>query len=403
VAIAHLMSGSNNFRMQVPRQIARGMAATPHIPELQSIRGIAALVVVVGHCISYYATPDWWMFAKAVANTKAAVTIFFILSGFVLTFSLQRRPINLINLAVYYLKRFFRIYPALLVASCVALAYVSALHYDIDVPNESRWLSERFKAERFAPLHIITSFLGISAYLIPPVWTICVEILASILLPGLAFLLIRSLPAFWSVIIGLVLLSIVSGGRFFYHLDMYLMDFAVGASMVVVSPEPLRRLRQRGLPLGLLVAGAAVLLLFGRAVSGVDLHNHWIHLYESGLSAFIIFCFARVGLQVRWLRHDTAVWLGDISYSVYLLHFTVLCVLAKLFAVLMPEVLVTIGGVWAGLLLCLVSFLVVIPLSGWMYRRVELAGIALGGRLIQAVLRLPVLRRAGDAEVQPRA
>src|ERR1700736_6060141 len=56
-----------------------------HIVELQSLRGIAATAVLFGHVIGYYAIPDWLIFLGKLSNGRAAVVVFFVLSGYVLT------------------------------------------------------------------------------------------------------------------------------------------------------------------------------------------------------------------------------------------------------------------------------------------------------------------------------
>src|SRR5579871_4515312 len=114
-----------------------------HMPELQSIRGIAALVVLACHCTSYYLTPAWFTRAQyALANGQGAVVVFFVLSGFVLTNMLSREPITVQSTFVFYLRRLFRIYPALWAASLLALAYVAFLHWRIPVSNTSVWFQQ---------------------------------------------------------------------------------------------------------------------------------------------------------------------------------------------------------------------------------------------------------------------
>jgi peptidoglycan/LPS O-acetylase OafA/YrhL len=69
--------------------------------------------------------------------------------------------------------------------------------------------------------------------------------------------------------------------------------------------------------------------------------------------------------------------LGDWSYSLYLLHFTVMCCVAKALQVLGAAAL---DPVSRSLLLCAITTAITIPLSALTYRLVELPGIALGNR-----------------------
>jgi peptidoglycan/LPS O-acetylase OafA/YrhL len=48
--------------------------------QLQAIRGLAALLVAVGHCLGLFATPAWFSHLKNYSNGHAAVVMFFVLS-----------------------------------------------------------------------------------------------------------------------------------------------------------------------------------------------------------------------------------------------------------------------------------------------------------------------------------
>src|ERR1700723_4648936 len=95
--------------------------ARPHIDELQSLRGIAALIVAVSHLSSIYLLPPTARIAiDAVCNAHACVIVFFVLSGYVLTGSLVRRGLSWSSVRAFYLGRLFRLFPALWVASAIS-------------------------------------------------------------------------------------------------------------------------------------------------------------------------------------------------------------------------------------------------------------------------------------------
>jgi peptidoglycan/LPS O-acetylase OafA/YrhL len=115
---------------------------TRRLNYLDSIRGLAACLVLLHHCwisstdqldagfshaLSSYATLSHYIIDKLLAG-RVAVIIFFVLSGFVLTISLQKRPLSYVSFAC---KRFCRIYPAF--AAAITLSYV--LHYWIGAPH----------------------------------------------------------------------------------------------------------------------------------------------------------------------------------------------------------------------------------------------------------------------------
>lgn len=114
---------------------------------LDSIRGIAACVVVMFHCwlltsdafrnslntlsTALHSVPDLVLYGleKVLRSGHPAVMVFFVLSGFVLACSLGKKQTPYVGYAV---KRFFRIYPVFIVA--VLASYV--LHSLIGVQHE---------------------------------------------------------------------------------------------------------------------------------------------------------------------------------------------------------------------------------------------------------------------------
>ena len=99
--------------------------ARRHIDELQSLRGIAALIVAISHTSSIYALPSAARIAiDAVCNAHAWLIVFFVLSGYVLTGSLQRRGLSWKSVEGFYIGRLFRLFPALWVASAIAALFL---------------------------------------------------------------------------------------------------------------------------------------------------------------------------------------------------------------------------------------------------------------------------------------
>ena len=108
----------------MPRQ-----STTDHIVELQSLRGIAASIVMVGHALIYYDNPSWFYAFALAFNGRSAVVVFFVLSGYVLTRSLWNARFDKVTVVRFYIQRFFRIYPAIWIASTLGLVYLFALHW----------------------------------------------------------------------------------------------------------------------------------------------------------------------------------------------------------------------------------------------------------------------------------
>ena len=80
-----------------------------HYPQLDALRGIAALMVVINHFV--LVGPLWWVTKsplRVLALGHEAVILFFVISGFVLT--LQLTSDRRVTYRDYVVKRICRIY-----------------------------------------------------------------------------------------------------------------------------------------------------------------------------------------------------------------------------------------------------------------------------------------------------
>src|SRR5438105_4722848 len=103
--------------------IERHGVSTPQsnrrIAELDSVRGIAACVVLASHLVGVPFYDYGAMYERGVSNAAyAAVIIFFVLSGFVLV---QPFLAGSVSYGRFVVRRFFRIYPPYIAAVAIAL------------------------------------------------------------------------------------------------------------------------------------------------------------------------------------------------------------------------------------------------------------------------------------------
>lgn len=107
---------------------------------LDGARGLAALSVALGHCVTIYTSTTVYEYRlrdlphlslesiilrlwDVVFNGDAAVALFFVLSGFVLGRSLENQPEPPARAVVpYLLRRIFRLYPTAIAAGAIAFA-----------------------------------------------------------------------------------------------------------------------------------------------------------------------------------------------------------------------------------------------------------------------------------------
>lgn len=359
-----------------------------HIVELQSLRGIAASVVVVFHCMLYYGTPNQFGLIRDILfNGQGAVVIFFVMSGFVLGRSLINQKFSYLSVATFYLKRAFRIYPALWVASSISLGYLMFIHYKSPHPFASMWFLTRFKVERMRPLHIAASLAGMLAFLLPPLWTIFNEIVGSILLPFAARL---SVKKNYAIILTttFLFLAVSFGPRTYYGFGLFLLDFQIGLdiALVVSSGRFSKWSGRKGWGAAFMI-GAATLVCGRGLVAAVVAPNLWMfdpamHLVELGAASVMIASITIGGLSLPLLRRPAFTLVGDYSYSVYLLHFPIMCLYATVIDRFIGSQNETVF--WS-LVLGALTLITVWFAAGVVYRAVEVPFIRLGR---QACLRL---------------
>ncbi len=353
-----------------------------HIVELQSIRGIAALVVILGHATGYFTSPPWIERWRGLINGHAAVMIFFVLSGYVLTLSLRDRLRGAEDVCAFYVKRMFRIYPAIWFASLLGLAYLLLLHWNVPIGGTSQWFRERFRPDRMSALYIIASFAGMLAFILPQLWTIFVEVVASALMPLIAWTAHRRRKLFLGLFLVLLTLSLTIGGLTYYGVMAYLVDFVIGASLAAPSPDIRARLGRIGNgPARIIMVLALVVLMAPRNFLVTGYNNGWLQLVEVSGATTIIALIIYSQVDIPLLRAKAAVGLGDISYSLYLLHFPVMCILAKGLGGLVHAT--ASNTIFMSLALVGLTLAVSIPLAWLAYNYIELPGIKLGARAVR--------------------
>ena len=352
--------------------------------QLQGIRGVAALLVAIGHCLGLFRTPAWFVHLKNYSNGHAAVVMFFLLSGFVLTYSLKKAAINSRD---FYIKRLFRIYPAWVVGCTISLLYLLFVHYRYPILNGGDWWAARFQAARFRPLYIAASYTGALAFLLPQGWTIFVEVVASLLMPFIAYGVLRRRTLFHAALGLALLLSLTIGSRTYYGLLSYLVDFLLGA-WLAAPPLLLIKAVKRTEPWTIvgLISALVVLIAFrnvfpapGDELSLAAYNSGPLQCVEAICCFWILAVVIHGGRPLRFLNLKPLSWLGEISFSFYLIHVPIMCLLATVISTL------KIDTVSLSFVLLFLTIPISLALSTLMYGYVERPGIALGQRVLAKI------------------
>jgi peptidoglycan/LPS O-acetylase OafA/YrhL len=311
---------------------------------LESLRGVAAMLVALYHVTWLNPTQSTGL----VRNSYLMVDMFFVLSGFVMCHGYGSRIRNLDDLRDFFLLRFGRLYPLHVAMLGVFLAKEIArygaqtwLHASRGVPafseNTGKALVSNLLLMQSLGLHDRLTFNG-------PSWSISAEFYTYIVF-GVLVLATRNWlkPAQWAAFAAISTLSfgvLIWAGRrdlnVMYDLGWFrcTMSFFLGAAsyFVLTRSHFLRRHTLQSLLPYIAVAGLAGGALF--LARKIDGPSDFLFPPMTALLVLVLAAAPRTAIN-GWLQYRPLIYLGKVSYSIYMVHF----VLGGLFASALVSVL----------------------------------------------------------------
>ncbi len=280
------------------------------IRELDSLRGIAALVVLIFHFSL--------LKPELLAFTKFGVTgvdLFFIISGFVITMSLDRIQYGY----QFVINRFSRLYPTYWTSVIFTFTIIIINKHFFGFEPQNPLPAKDFLYN----LTMFQSYFGVKD-LDGPYWTMIIEMLFYLVM--LYLFLTKSLKNAVAFLIPLILLgTILTEFHWFQPFSMaYFKNFPLAQSLpLFVSGILFYRLfrEKKNFVLNiLLILGCYLLqvLLFtktGRA-------NYYISHpeYKAVLAVYFLLFFLFVFGKLRFVVNRSTLFLGKISFALYLIH-----------------------------------------------------------------------------------
>ncbi|MFB8205677.1 acyltransferase family protein [Kitasatospora purpeofusca] len=316
-----------------PTPLAPGTAVRLH--SLTGLRWIAAFAVFLSHVGTLLPLPD----AKPMLTLgSSGVTFFFVLSGFVLTWTYTAGDRTL----PFYGRRFARVWPMLLLAVLVPLF--------LQLPDARPGQSDSLKLMALSAVLMYQAW--VPDYILgstnPVTWSLACEAFFYVLFPFVArFTVRRSLRWLAGAAVALV---VVGWGIKLWLWDAYPPRvppaFTGVDGLILGTYSPIARLWEfllgviaatalrKGWRLPLSVASATTLLAAGFVALWVLRFETWrfavvydaLSQVTAPLYALLVVAVAQRDLAggASWLRTKPLVRLGEWSYAFYLLHFTVL-------------------------------------------------------------------------------
>jgi peptidoglycan/LPS O-acetylase OafA/YrhL len=290
----------------VPREAAASRAA-PRIPSLDSLRGIAILMVLGGHLVP----PPIQQLPVGpllVAVARGGVILFFLLSGYLIFRNIQRQPVP-----VFMLRRLAKIVPSY----WLNLAFILALDWSFS------------GGEHFSAVTYLNNFLMISDVTHDAVsgvyWTLLIEVKFYLFIAmQYALLKTRGLPFVAGGLLALSLAAFAARGHGSLFLSCFPI-FYVGAYAYRAEQDGWR---------GPATVALAAMALATAAAMAITLPD-----FPGWSAAYLLICtgllvlFLRQRLGQRWLS-----FLGATSYNNYLYHTMIWSLVLGLFGMFAPGV-----------------------------------------------------------------
>ena len=359
------------------------------INALESLRGLMALWVVIGHTIRNAGFSEGSA-PRLLLQPGLAVDVFIILSGFVIFFLLDRRASDY---QTFLTQRFFRlapIYLAMLAVSCLMLNWETSFiaNFPFQTSHIANNLAIHLNAQQYLPAHLLAHLFLlhglISSSLLPgsdyaflgAAWSISVEWQFYLVAPLLYWLVAKQR---WRQLT-LVVIGLCAVRATHYGGEGFAINQAGYFLIGIVSYYGWKHCNAIAIDARLVELLALLVVVF-------------VYLFTTRYESIAIWMLAFSCIVAERRNELTAAqsftskvlnlpvlqWLGQISYSVYLTHMFVFYVLSSTVLKLSPK----IGKAELLMLLLPAVPLVTIALSTLTHRFIEQPGIALGKRWSQ--------------------
>lgn len=307
---------------------------------LDSLRGIAAAIVVLSHyhhLIDNEAITHHWLITytplQFFVAGREAVLLFFMLSGYVLTLPFlsgyQQNYLDFIT------RRFCRIY----IPFFFALSMSMLLYYALAVPHPevtfpwNGW-SQHFTATAILGHYTMLGLTGTES-LNPPIWSLIIEMRASIIFPLLVWAILRGnvLTLWFSGVLAYFTSRILhqqAGDADFYEADSifnifaltlyYLPYFLIGIFMAVHQDRLKKWMRCISGKMHLIICAVFLCVPQGMLASHFLISEGWGTLMNFYILLATI-TYTRVNniLSMQPFR-----WLGRVSFSLYLIQMPII-------------------------------------------------------------------------------
>jgi peptidoglycan/LPS O-acetylase OafA/YrhL len=298
----------------------------PHMPELDSVRGIAVLMVILMHGFFWSADMSRLhgigkLIVGATQGGLLGVQLFFVLSGFLITGILLDTKGHPDYFKRFYWRRALRILPAY-GALIVVLLMLGAIQWQFAL------VSILFLSN-FSPFFRVAMQYG-------PLWSLAVEEQFYLIWPSVVYRLSMRTLALLALLI-VVTVPIIRGIAFsaglahnLYYYTWFVVDGLAAGALLAIYLRTQYATHRAVFSTGvaLVAIGSAILLLgipFGilhrtNLIGAIFQFSPWQLIFTGGIALVLlagVSSFKHL-ILIKWLRY-----IGKISYGLYLIHLLV--------------------------------------------------------------------------------
>ncbi|MCG8567461.1 MAG: acyltransferase [Desulfobacterales bacterium] len=289
------------------------MSSIPYRNDIDALRGVAVLLVVVYHAFPWH-----------LPGGFVGVDVFFVISGYLITGiihrALEARQFSIVR---FYERRIRRIFPTLLLVLATALA----LGWLVLFPEEFKQLGSHvfyttLFIQNFALIRELGYFDAASHYKpLLHLWSLGIEEQYYFLWPGVLIFIHRFKGGIHWILAGLILVSfginVYFAGEYteliFYHSMARFWELGIGSFLALI-PNQLNKIPPRYRP-ALFLTGMGLILWAVATLNGKSPYPSWAGLMPTVGTALVI--AARIQRPHWW----GLVKIGLISYPLYLWHW----------------------------------------------------------------------------------
>ncbi|WP_269501759.1 acyltransferase family protein [Burkholderia sp. IMCC1007] len=315
------------------------MSAGPRNARIDLLRGVSILLVLLHHFNIPYSLRDtslahvfgWDTIHAIVRNGNYGVTMFFVISGYLIASNARRRcgSLGAVDVRAFYVSRVARIVPCLLLLLALVngLAAAGVPIFENHAPQRiavSFWLVNLASLTFW--MNVLIGAYGWVNYALGVLWSLSVEEVFYLSFPLLCVALRREtrLLAFWFAIIaiGPVYRFTHAGdeGGFLYAYFACFDGIAIGCCTALLA-ERARWQWLAATPVQLIVAVAMAALYLAWPIA--ESHVAGVTAMALGTAALLIGAHAESGQANRRMLAPLR-WSGRLSYELYLFHLIVL-------------------------------------------------------------------------------